>query len=141
MKKLEFSIEIQAGKEKVWETLWNDETYRKWTATFIKGSYIEGELREGEEVRFLTPGEHGLFGIVEKLVPYKTMHFKHFGEVLDGISQDITFGDEGIENYDLEEIENGTRLIITINTTEEFITYFTNSFPRALDAIKEIAEA
>lgn len=60
MKKLEFSIEIQASKEKVWETLWNDETYRKWTATFIRGSYIEGELREGKEVRFLTPGEHEL---------------------------------------------------------------------------------
>lgn len=69
------------------------------------------------------------------------MYFKHYGEVLDGVSQEKTFGDEGIEYYDLEEIENGTRLIITLNTVEEYITYFTNSFPRAMNMIKELAEA
>ncbi|WP_027376250.1 SRPBCC family protein [Kaistella palustris] len=140
MKKIQFTVFINASVEKVWNTLWDDDTYRKWTASFIKGSYYEGELAEGNEIRFLSPGEHGLFALVEKVVPFQKMHFLHYGEVIDGIPQEKTFGDEAIEYYDLEEKENGTELTVTINTAEEFLTYFTNSFPRALNIVKELAE-
>ncbi|MDN3607974.1 SRPBCC domain-containing protein [Kaistella yonginensis] len=141
MKKLEFSIEIKASKEKVWEALWNNANYRKWTATFIPGSYYEGELREGSNVRFLSPGENGMFTLVEQVIPFKSMHFKHFGEVIEGINQAKTYGDEAIEQYDLVETDEGSLLTVTLNTEEEYITYFTNSFPRALHEVKEIAES
>ena len=140
MKKLEFTIEINASAEKVWDVLWEDENYRNWTSTFIKGSYYKGELQEGNEILFLSPGEHGMFAVVEKMTPLKSMHFKHYGEVLDGVRQERTYDENAIEQYDLTETEVGTKLTVTINTEEEYITYFTNSFPRALNAIKEIAE-
>ena len=54
MKKLEFSIEIKASKEKVCGSLWHDQNYRKWTAIFLPGSYYEGELKENSDVRFFS---------------------------------------------------------------------------------------
>lgn len=140
MKKLEFSIEIKASKEKVWESLWNDQNYRKWTALFLPGSYYEGELKENSDVRFLSPGGHGLFAMVEKVIPFRAMYFLHFGLILDGISQEKTFKDGAIEQYDLYENEKGTTLTVTLKTEEEYKTYFNNSFPRALAVVKEIAE-
>lgn len=140
MKKLAFEIDIKASKEKVWDILWSDESYRMWTATFLPGSYFEGELVEGHDIRFLSPGENGLFAMVEKVIPFQSMHFVHFGFVIDGISQDKTFAEESIEYYDLYESEIGTKLTVTIKTVDEYITYFTNIFPRALNAVKELSE-
>lgn len=140
MNKLEFSIEIKASKEKVWESLWTDQNYRKWTALFLPGSYYEGELKENSDVRFLSPGGHGLFAMVEKIIPFQSMHFLHFGLIIDNISQEKTFKDDSIEQYDLYEIADGTRLTVKLKTEEEYTTYFNNSFPRALAVVKEIAE-
>jgi uncharacterized protein YndB with AHSA1/START domain len=39
MQKLNFSTRINASKQKVWNTLWDDETYRLWTSAFAEGSY------------------------------------------------------------------------------------------------------
>ena len=39
MKKLQFTIEINAFKEKVCEAIQQDENYRKWTSAFGEGSY------------------------------------------------------------------------------------------------------
>lgn len=141
MTQLKFSININASKEKIWDILWEDQSYRGWTAKFIPGSYYEGELKEGNDIRFLSPGEHGLFAKVEKVIPYQSMHFVHFGLVLDGVSQHKTFEEDAIEYYDLYESDFGTELTVTIKTDEEYITYFNNSFPRALNAVKELAEA
>jgi len=38
MKKIQFSTEINAPKEKVWNVLWDDATYRKWVSVFSEGS-------------------------------------------------------------------------------------------------------
>lgn len=140
MKRLEFSVEIKASKEKVWDILWNDESYRVWTASFIPGSYYEGEIIQGNNIRFLSPGQHCLFAVVEKVIPFQSIHFMHFGLVLDGVSQDKTFQDDSIEYYDLLEIESGTKLTVKINTEDEYITYFSNSFPKALNVVKQLAE-
>lgn len=140
MKKLKFSIEINTSKERVWDKLWNDESYRTWTAAFIPGSFYEGEFTEGSTILFLSPGRHGLFAVVNKVIPFQAMHFMHFGLVLDGFSQPSTFPDNSIEQYDLLETKSGTLLTVRVNTDEEYIDYFSNTFPRALSILKEISE-
>lgn len=37
MKALQFKIQIQARKEKVWNALWQDDNYKQWTQVFIIG--------------------------------------------------------------------------------------------------------
>ena len=56
MKKLNFTTKIDAPKEKVWNTLWNDATYRAWTSAFAEGSFAETDnWKEGSKVLFLDP--------------------------------------------------------------------------------------
>jgi hypothetical protein len=56
MEKLNFSINISAPKDKVWQTLWDDASYREWTSAFAEGSYAETDnWKEGSEVKFLDP--------------------------------------------------------------------------------------
>ena len=49
MERKEFKTAIDAPKEKVWDVLWNDETYRQWTTPFSEGSYAEEYLEEFEK--------------------------------------------------------------------------------------------
>ena len=68
MKKLQFTIEINAPAIKVWDALWLDENYRKWAAVFQPGSHFMSDLREGGEIQFLNPDGNGMYGVVEKNV-------------------------------------------------------------------------
>ena len=53
MQKMQFSIEIEAPKEKVWQTLWEDKTLRDWGNIIDEGLYMVGEMAEGSEVQFI----------------------------------------------------------------------------------------
>ena len=37
---MEFNIEINAGREKVWDVLFGEQTYPLWTAAFSEGSKV-----------------------------------------------------------------------------------------------------
>ncbi|SKB56451.1 hypothetical protein SAMN05660903_01467 [Salegentibacter salinarum] len=43
MERKEFISTINASREKVWEVLWSDDTYPKWTAPFSEGSRAESD--------------------------------------------------------------------------------------------------
>ncbi len=140
MKKLEFSIPINASKEKVWEALWKDENYRSWCAVFHEGSHYESDLQECSKIYFLGPDKNGMFATIEKMVPYEKMYFLHKGEFKNGEEQAENYGENAIENYDLSEENGTTTLSVTMNTPEDYIPYFTSTFPTALQKVKEIAE-
>jgi uncharacterized protein YndB with AHSA1/START domain len=40
MKEMQFSVEINASKQKVWDTLWQDETFRQWAGIIDPGTYV-----------------------------------------------------------------------------------------------------
>ena len=61
MSTLKFNTNINAPKEKVWETLWNDTTYQQWTAAFTAGSYTESDWNEGSKIKFLSPNGNRMF--------------------------------------------------------------------------------
>lgn len=140
MKKLQFSIRINAPKEQVWRILWDDETYRQWTSVFQEGSYFESTLEKGSEIQFLTPDQNGMYGIVEEHIPFEKMYFRHLGEVHTGKKQEPSYGDEAIERYDVQEKNGATELTATMNAPEEYIPYFAEVFPKALEQIKSMAE-
>lgn len=140
MKKLQFSITINAPDEKVWDALWLNENYRNWCSVFQPGSFYESDLSEGSEILFLTPDRNGMYGIVEKNTRKVNMHFRHLGEVKNGEKQEENYGEEAIEQYDLVEKGDVTELTATLNAPEEYITYFTDVFPKALEKVKQIAE-
>ena len=140
MKKLQFTIEINASKEKVWDALWNDQNYRNWTSVFHEGSHYKSDLHEGSEIFFLGPEKSGMYAKIEKLVPNEKMYFLHLGEYKDGEKQEGTFGEEAIEQYDLVEKGGKTELTVTMNVPEDYIPYFAETFPKALGKVKEMVE-
>src|SRR5258705_11981452 len=102
MTTLKFNAKINAPKEKVWATLWNDTTYKQGTDAFMEGSYAESDWKEGSKILFLSPGGNGMFSIIEKKVPNEQMVFKHLGEIKNGVEEPKDWG-EAIESYHLEE--------------------------------------
>jgi hypothetical protein len=70
MKELQFSIEINASKERVWSTLWEDKTFRDWAGMIDEGTYMQGEMIEGNEIQFLSSvNGYGVTSLIEKLTP------------------------------------------------------------------------
>ncbi len=54
MKEIQFSIDINASKERVWETIWEDKTFRDWASIIDEGTYMKGVMKEGNEVQFIS---------------------------------------------------------------------------------------
>lgn len=144
LSKIEFNININATAEKVWQILWNDDTYRKWTAVFAEGSYAKSTWEEGDKVYFLTPKGEGLYSLIEKKTPNKHMSFKHLGMMKDG--EEISAADSGFdwegayEIYDLSEEGGNTSLTATIYVWESDKAYFEKTFPLAMEEVKKLAE-
>ncbi|KAA9324937.1 SRPBCC domain-containing protein [Adhaeribacter soli] len=144
MKRLNYTIQINAPKAKVWETLFNDATYREWTKIFSEGSYAVTDWKEGSKVQFLSGDGHGMYSRIEKVVPDEIMEIKHLGEIKDGEEQPS--GPEthtwygAMENYHLSGNGNATELTVELDNEENYDEYFRNTYPKALEKVKEIAE-
>lgn len=144
LKTLRFSEDIEASKEKVWEALWEDDNYRQWTSVFSEGSHAVSEWKEGSSILFLGPNGDGMYSRIAKLEPNNYLSFEHLGTVKDGKKQpenDETKSWAGSkENYTLLESDKGTLLKVDIGVTEDYEDFFKETFPKALQKIKEIAE-
>ena len=81
-----------------------------------------------------------MFAKIVQLIPNEKIYFLHQGEIVDGVCQEVTYGDDAVENYDLVETEGKTHLAFTMNVPVEYFQFFVNIFPSVLDKVKEIAE-
>jgi uncharacterized protein YndB with AHSA1/START domain len=145
MQKINFSTTINAPKEKVWQTLWDDSSYRKWTSAFSEGSYAETDnWKEGTEVKFLDPNGCGMVSRIATNRENEFMSFEHLGEVKDGVidkdSDKVKQWAGAKENYTLKEASGVTILDIEMDTAEEYKDMFSQMWPKALLNIKELSE-
>ncbi len=144
LKKVNFSTIINASKEKVWNALWDNENYKKWTAAFSEGSSAVTDWNEGSKILFLDGKGSGMYSIIHKKIPGEIMSFKHIGEVKDGIEQPLNEKTEawsgGLETYTLKETEGKTEVNVELDVPGDFMDYFTTTFPVALENLKNLAE-
>jgi hypothetical protein len=144
MEKMNFSTSINARKEKVWKTLWEDETYRKWTSVFSPTSYADTDWKEGSKILFLDGQGSGMVSRVEVNRPNEYMSIKHLGEVKDGVedtdSDKVKVWAGAYENYTLKEVNGNTELSVDINMAEDFKDFLTKTFPKALEQVKLLSE-
>jgi len=151
MQKLQFTIEIKATAQKVYETmlgLKDKSTYEYWTSAFNPTSTYEGSWEIGSKIYFVGLDENGKKGgMVSKITENQPANFVsilHYG-FLDG-DKEITTGEQvekwtgGHENYTFEHINGITILIVDIDTIEDYIDYFNKTYPKALEKLKEISE-
>src|SRR5688572_4142348 len=112
LKKANFSTTINASKERVWNALWDNENYKKWTSAFSEGSSAVTDWNEGSKIHFLDGKGMGMYSIIHKKVPGEIMSFKHIGEIKDGVEQPLDEKTEawsgGLETYTLNEADGKT---------------------------------
>ena len=144
MEKLNFQISINASRNKIWDVLWNDETYRKWTAVFSPGSYAVTDWQEGSKTLFLSSDGSGMVSTIAKNIPFEFLSIKHLGFVKNGIedteSEEVKKWAGALENYTLKEAGESVLLEVSMDMNDEYKDYFLKVFPQALQLVKDIAE-
>lgn len=152
MKKIQFKKEINASAQKVYEVmlgLKDKSTYEYWTAAFNPTSTYEGSWDKGSKILFVGQDENGKRGgMISEIVenhPAVFVSIRHYG-FLDGDTE-ITTGEQvekwagGHENYSYHESNGITTVTVDMDAIEEYLDYFNNNYPVALDKLKEKAEA
>jgi uncharacterized protein YndB with AHSA1/START domain len=144
LKKINFSTNINATKEKVWNALWDDENYKAWTAAFATGSQAITDWQEGSKILFTDGKGDGMLCTIAKKITNEFISFKFNGEVKNYVEipadEKTSPWVNGHENYTLTEENAVTILAVEMMVTEEMLNYFNNTFPEALQLVKEIAE-
>jgi len=151
MKKLKFNVSIHASANKVYDVMLgmsNKSTYEQWTALFNPTSTYEGSWSKGSKMLFLGTDEKGeKGGMVSEIADNVPNHFvsiRHYGLLQANV--EITDGPEvekwanGFENYTFEENNGITKVTVDLDTTEDFVDYMNESYPNALNKLKEVCE-
>ncbi|MFA4868701.1 MAG: SRPBCC domain-containing protein [Pedobacter sp.] len=144
MKKLEFSITINANPQKVWDIITGKETYDQWTKVFAEGSTVETDWKKGSKALFLDGKGNGMVSEIAESIPGKFLSIHHLGEVKDGVEDPTTYqGEEwgdALENYTLKEVDGKTVWLVEMDMDEEYAQYMEDTWPLALAKVKELAE-
>ena len=144
MKTLQYEIDIQASKEKVWYCLWDDPNYEYWTTAFCEGSHAISSWQAGAKIHFLDPKNNGMASKIIENIPFERMIFEHITEIYEGkehpIDEKIQHWTGAQEQYHLSESNGITNLKVITQTIESFEDFFSSTMPKALEKVKELAE-
>ncbi len=142
MKEIHYSISINASKEKVWEILWEDKTFRVWANIIDEGTYMLGEMKEGNEIQYISSlNGYGVTSRIEKLNPNEFILLRHSADTKESGQQNReNEWTGGIESYLLMEKNGVTNLLIKIDIPLEQEESFNEKLPRVLKCIKTLAE-
>ena len=151
MKKLQFQVSINAPVTKIFDFMLginNKSTYEQWTSLFNPTSTYEGNWDKGNKMLFIGVDEKGeKGGMVSRILennPNRFVSIQHYG--LIKADKEITEGPEvekwanGFENYAFEENNGITKVTVELDTTDDFIDYMEQTYPKALDKLREICE-
>jgi hypothetical protein len=144
-------VRINAPVKKVYDVMLgisNKSTYEQWTALFNPTSTYDGSWNKGSKILFIGTDEKGdKGGMVSEIfnnIPNSFISIRHYGllkgnvEIIEG--PEVEKWANGFENYTFEE-ENGTTTVtVDLDTTEEFLDYMNQAYPKALEKLKEICE-
>lgn len=139
VKTIDQTIQINATAEKVWQVLWDKEHYKKWAAAFMAGSHYTGDLQQGSRIQFLGPDNTGMESNVESITPNRKITFHHLHELEAG-KEGRSLGNMR-EKYSLDEQDGITTLSLESDMPEEYFTGMNAATKKALQTIKELAEA
>lgn len=148
MKRLKYHIDINAPAAKVSDTMLGKATYKQWTEAFNPTSDFEGSWDKGASIQFTGISKEGkkegMVAEVMEHIPNKFVSLRHYG-VLDG-DQVISEGPAvagwagALENYSFSEENGKTTVTVDVDCNEQYLDYFDNAWPKALDKLKKLAE-
>jgi uncharacterized protein YndB with AHSA1/START domain len=143
-----FETWINASPQKVYTQMIDKTSYEKWTSVFSPGSTYEGSWEKCARIIFLGQGEDGQAGgMVSKIrdnIPFRYISIEHLGIIKDG--QEIFSGEEAdelkgaTENYLFEPYNRGTLLSVDMDANDRYRDFFAETWPKALEILKDICE-
>jgi len=146
MERMRFKTEIDAPVNKVFNTMLGRDTFREWTSVFNPTSDFEGSWEKGARILFVGTNKEGrregMAGIIKEHEPDKYVSIEYTG-VIDG-DEEITSGPEinswvgTQENYSFEEKNGKTTVTVDIDIDDQMRDYFRETYPKALQKLKEI---
>lgn len=144
IKTIQFQRTIQAPVSVVWETMFSAESYTAWTAPFSEGSYFDGSWDQGSRIKFLTPSGDGMVAEIAENREHERLSIRHLGFVFQGTedteSEAVQAWAPAYETYTFSAVPEGTRLVIDQDVTEDFEQGMRDTWPKALDRLRELCE-
>ncbi|WP_316839286.1 SRPBCC domain-containing protein [Pedobacter gandavensis] len=146
MKTLQFTKDIKAPVQKVWDTLWNETSYSQWTNAFSpgSGSTVQSDWKVGGRTLFVDRNGNGMISTIKsKNEPYDIV-FEHLGEITDGkedtTSEKVKSWAGSLEEYHLSEEEGMTKLTASVQVVEEWEEIMNKGFTEGLEEVKRLSE-
>ncbi len=148
MTTLQFEILIDAAIEKVYNTMLDQEHYKEWTSIFNPNSRFEGTWQKDSDIRFIGEDEdgslHGMISRIREHMPGQFVSIEHRGLIVNGKA--VLCGPEAelwagaLENYTFTRKDDKTLVSVSLDTPDAYATFFSESWPKALEKLKQICE-
>lgn len=145
---LYFEISIDANAEKVYRSMLDEKHYKEWTAAFNPSSHYKGSWEKGSTILFIgtdqNGNEGGMVSRIKENTPNRFISIEHLGIIQNG--KEIMSGPEveswagALENYSFTETNGKTLLSVHLDANEEFMSYLTETWPKALAKLKVLCE-
>ncbi|NMM47353.1 SRPBCC family protein [Marinigracilibium pacificum] len=140
LKRQFYDIEINSNPETVYKALLNKETYGKWASVFSPGADYEGNWETGSLITFTGTDNDGkqsqMHSKVIKSIPDRLIILEH-----QGMSNDDSSWNGAKEIYTLIDRKGSTFLRVAMDTTPDYIEFFSKKWPKALKEIKSLSES
>ena len=145
METLTYEIRINAPIQKVWDLLWQPETYSVWTQFFMPDSQLKTDWKIGGKTYFTDKAGDGMVSTIESLKEPTEVVFKHLGTVKDGVedieSKEVKEWSGAEEKYFLRAIdENTTQVRVVTHIDGEHQECMNNGFNQGFAMLKNLAE-
>ncbi len=138
------SVHIDAPADIVWKVLLDDEFLRIWYTEFSPGAHAETDWQQGSKVIFTDDTGAGLIGRVARNEPERLIDIEFTGILNNG--QEDFESEEAVamkgahEIYRLSATDRHTHLSIETDMTENMAEMISDSWERALQRVKDLAE-
>ncbi len=144
LQKKKYEVFIHAPALKVWENMWGQEGYGKWTSVFCIGSIYKGELQQGGKIQFLGPDGSGMYSNIVYYKPHTHLFFQHIGEMKNFEEMPVDEKAEtwtgSFENYTYTEKDGGTQVVAEVDLSPQHVEMFDSIFPKGLQILKQNVE-
>ena len=139
------SVIINAPAEKIWDVLWNEDSYKEWTQFFSPGSNYKSDWKVGGKTYFLdASGKNGSIATIDRMDKPNMVIFKHIGELHNGKAINNTrkvidwLG--SFEKYFIMSFDGYCKLQGESITSPEYADHIKEGFVKGFAKVKELAE-
>ena len=137
---------INAPAQKVWDVLWEENSYKEWTKHFAPGSCMQSDWKINGKTYFTDESrKNGMVSTIVTLEEAKEVVFQHLGILKDSVedidSEDARLFSGALEKYYLREEDGVTILNGSVETPAQYEETLSNGFEQGFAEVKRMAEA